>query len=76
LSVTTELSYLSHSFCRSLRPMGRRKLIEYSGEGVGVARHPEPDGALRAALGHRAGWERWVNQGVVADEYADAPGWN
>src|SRR3954465_2596875 len=27
LSVTTELSYLSHSFCRSLRPMGRCKLI-------------------------------------------------
>ena len=27
LSVTTELSYLSHSFCRSLRPIARRKLI-------------------------------------------------
>jgi hypothetical protein len=27
LSLTTELSYLSHSFCRSLRPIARRKLI-------------------------------------------------
>jgi hypothetical protein len=27
LSVTTELSYLSHSFCRSPRPIAKRKLI-------------------------------------------------
>ena len=48
---------------------------EYSGEGVEVAREPGPEAALRAALDHGAGPERWVNQGVIADEYADSRGW-
>jgi hypothetical protein len=44
---------------------------EYAGEGVEVARHSRPEEALNAARGHGATSERWVNQGVLADEYAD-----
>ena len=50
LSWTRELSYLSHSFCRSLRPTGRPKLIGCSGAGVGVTRHREPAAVSEQAV--------------------------
>src|SRR5215211_3028343 len=76
LSVTTGLSYLSHSFCRSVRPIGRRKLIEYSGRASWSRGTTEPDGALRARTPTARRGSGGSNQGVVADEYADAHGWN
>ena len=45
------------------------------GEGTLIARLPDPEDALDAARGHGATPERWVNQGVIGDEYADARGW-
>ena len=48
---------------------------EYWGEGVKVARSPHPDGALGTTRDHGATNERWVNFGVIADEYSDARGW-
>jgi hypothetical protein len=48
---------------------------EYVGEGVDVAREPDPERALRAACEHGAVPERWVNRGVVENEYAEAHGW-
>ena len=44
---------------------------EYVGEGVDVGRHSEADAALEAAGDHGALSDRWVNFGMVADEYAD-----
>jgi hypothetical protein len=44
---------------------------EYVGEGVDVGRHAEAEGALEAASDHGALSDRWVNFGMVADEYAD-----
>src|SRR5688500_228968 len=44
---------------------------EYAGEGVEVGRHSEADAALEAAGDHGALNDRWVNFGMVADEYAD-----
>jgi hypothetical protein len=49
---------------------------EYAGEGIEVARHLEPERALDAARVHGATAERWVNQGVVAVEYAEVRGWS
>jgi hypothetical protein len=46
------------------------------GEGTQVAREPEPETALMAASSHGAVPERWVNEGVVADEYARSHGYN
>jgi len=46
------------------------------GEGREVAREPEPERALLAASSHGAAPERWVNEGVVADEYAGSHGYN
>ena len=45
---------------------------EYVGEGVDVGRHAEAEAALEAAGDHGAHSARWVNFGMVADEYADA----
>jgi hypothetical protein len=45
---------------------------EYVGEGVDVGRHAEAEAALEAAAAHGAQSARWVNFGMVADEYADA----
>jgi hypothetical protein len=44
---------------------------EYLGEGVDVGRHAEAEDALEAAGDRGALSERWVNFGIVADEYAD-----
>jgi len=46
------------------------------GEGVEVARRADPAAALEAAARHGAASDRWVNFGVVGDEYADARGWS
>ena len=45
---------------------------EYVGEGVDVGRHAEPEAAIEAAGDHGALSDRWVNLGMVADEYADS----
>ena len=47
---------------------------EYVGEGVEVARAGDAESALEAAAGQGATPERWVNQGMVQDEHADARG--
>lgn len=45
---------------------------EEVGEGVEVARDSLPEGALATAAQHGAVPDRWVNQGLVENEYADA----
>lgn len=45
-------------------------------EGTQVAREPEPERALLAASSHGAVPDRWVNEGVVADQYAGSHGYN
>ena len=49
---------------------------EHAGEGVEIARLPEPAAALTAATARGAAGERWVNSGMIADEYADYRGWS
>jgi len=35
----------------------------------------DPEAALEAARAHGAAADRWVNSGMVGDEYGDARGW-
>jgi hypothetical protein len=44
---------------------------EYLGEGVDVGRHAGAEDALEATIDRGAHSDRWVNVGMVADEYAD-----
>jgi hypothetical protein len=45
---------------------------EYMGEGRAVATADVAEALLDAALDHGASTDRWVNFGVVQDEYADS----
>lgn len=47
---------------------------EYSGEGVEVASVSNADGALALTIGLGAAPDRWVNYGVLSDEYLDSRG--
>ena len=45
---------------------------EFIGEGRLVAEHPEAEVALSAAEALGAVSDRWVNEGLIGDEYGDA----
>lgn len=49
---------------------------EYIGEGVDIGRHADPVAALDSATQHGATSDRWVNFGVIADEYGEQRGWS
>lgn len=44
---------------------------EYTGEGVMIGTYPDVPAALEAATRNGARMTRWVNNGVIQDEYAD-----
>ncbi|MCP3881328.1 MAG: hypothetical protein GY701_23490 [Sulfitobacter sp.] len=46
---------------------------EHIGEGTEVASAADPADAIQAARSHGADNSRWVNQGVIGDEYLDDP---